>query len=144
MRLPDQLEVPASWKYSEWCESVDWDAVSRDCKHSTAYFHIRLYIGGLGELALTDVKKLNLFIKRISSGEIAAEDIWSSQIPSHWVGFRNDRDELYEIYNAHLASDAIKAAIEGVSSFMDKGEAHSKALEDYIAYRQQEAKREYH
>lgn len=106
--LPEPLQCPESWKYTkEWNDAYAQahgnDYLSKRCRHSGADFQIMYYIYCHGEGALTQIKKQNLLIKRIAAGTVSVAQIRENDIGSGWAYFYEWWEELFAIYNAHLA-----------------------------------------
>lgn len=140
--LPEQLDCPDSWKYTEeWQEKYErtygLDYLDKICRHSSAGHKIMYYICNMGEMALTKIKTQNLYIKRINAGTIDLSRIGELDIDwqsGHtWVRLHEDWEELFEIYNASKAPKDIVKIIDEVKTFMDAGQSHCQALLKYIA-----------
>jgi len=140
--LPEPLPTPNSWKYTKtWKEGLEekhgLDYLSQICKHSGAGFQIMYYICHYGEVALTKVKTQNLFIKRIAAKTVNPTEVrdididWQSG--STWVRLQETWDELFEIYNAHMAPPDILIVLNEVKAYIDDGQSHCGKLLQYIA-----------
>ena len=136
--LPEPLQCARSWKYSEeWQQQYQdehgADYVSKACEHSHAGFQIMFYICGMGEIALTQIKTQNLFIKRITSGKIDPGKVDENSLDwQKWTTFQDSKEALFEIYNAELAPADILSIIDEVGSFMDEGQKHCQAIFEYL------------
>jgi len=137
---PEPLQCPESWKYTrEWENDYEktHEHLSKRCGHSGAQFRILYYIRGHGEEALTKIKTQNLFITRIAAGTVNVAQIRDSDIDWQsgctWAHLNEQWEELFAIYNAHLAPPDILEILEEVHAFMDAGRLHCQSLLRYLA-----------
>lgn len=133
MQLPEKLKCADAWEYSEeWSKKIDWELLSKVCKHSGATFHIRYYICDMGEMALTKIKTQNLYINRLETGAVETGSLrkgdFDWQGGHTWTRLNENWEELFELYNARLAPGDILAILKKVKAFMDAGQAHCNML----------------
>lgn len=139
--LPPPLQCPESWKYTdEWEQGYKKTRgdgyLSKQCGHSGAQFQILYYLRSHGEQALTKIKNQNLLIKRISAGTVdvakTREGDIEPQYGCTWAYLNGGWEELFAIYNAHLAPPDILESLEEVHSFIDAGRLHCQQILKYV------------
>lgn len=138
MYLPDKIECPDFWQYSdEWRRTIDWKAVNAACRHSDAERHISSYITFWGERALNAVRKQNFYIASIAAGDIEAKAVKIDINDRPWHHMEPAQFELKGLYNVDAAPEPVKAVLDAVFDFAEKGAAQCYQLEAYIAYDRQ-------
>jgi hypothetical protein len=131
--LPQPLQCPDSWKYTkEWDNNYEkahgTDYLSKRCGHSLAQIRLLYYIYGHGEGILTTIKKQNLLIKRIAAGTANVAEVKGEGM---WDYYDEKWEELFAVYNAHLAPPDILEIIKEVHELAEAGRLNYRSLLQY-------------